>query len=73
MNKNSPASAKDTSLIPGLGRFHAVEQLSSCATATEAHTQYSQQAAATDPHVPTACAPQQKPPQREAPLTRTRE
>ena len=38
-------------LIPSLGRFHAVGQLSLCATATEAHTQQSQQAAATDPPV----------------------
>ena len=35
--KNSSASAGDTGLIPGPGRFpHAIEQLSLCATASEA-------------------------------------
>ena len=52
MVKNLPASAGDMGSIPDLGRFpHAVEQLSPCATTTEAH-------------VPTARALQQeKPPQ----------
>ena len=35
--KNSPANTGDTGLIPGPGRIpHAVEQLSLCATTTEA-------------------------------------
>ena len=35
--KNSPANTGDTGLIPGPGRIpHAIEQLSLCATTTEA-------------------------------------
>ena len=37
--KNLPCNARDTSLIPGSGRCHMQqEQLSPCATTTEART-----------------------------------
>ena len=52
MVKNPPANAGHMGLSPGPGRSHVpAEQLSPCATTTEAR-------------VPRACAPQQeKPPQ----------
>ena len=49
--KNLPANAGDMGSSPGPGRSH--EQLSPCATTTEAHA-------------PRARAPQEKPPQWEA-------
>ena len=51
VDKNLPANAGDTGLIPGPGRFHMPQQLSLCTTTPEAR-------------LPRACAQQQeKPPQ----------
>ena len=36
VDRNLPANAGDTGLIPSLERFHMTEQLSLCATTTEA-------------------------------------
>ena len=58
VDKNSPANAGNTSLIPGPGRFHMLwNNLSSCATAT-------------GPALESLALPREKPPQWEARTTR---
>ena len=47
MDKNPPANARDTDLIPGLGRFYLPRGDTLCATTT-------------DGHVPRACAPNKR-------------
>ena len=66
MDKNLPTNAEDKASIFGPGRFHMPRGASKHKWHNHWTQPLSPQAATTEAHAPGACAPQEKPLQREA-------